>query len=212
MTGSPDDAANTLAAEWDERYTSLGAKIPDGRPNPVLIAAARELTPGRALEIGCGTGGDAIWLAGNGWQVTGLDVSQVVLDRAARAGCNAGVHVEWMCTRLEDASLPAGGFDLVTAHYPALRHSPGRDAQRALLAAVAPEGTLLVVHHADVDAEKAKSYGFDIADYLSHDDIVELLDGDWDVRITRRRPREEPAGVEGQHTHDDVLLASRRRA
>jgi len=201
-----------LAAEWDERYTALGAKIPDGRPNPVLIAAARELTPGRGLEIGCGTGGDAIWLAGNGWQVTALDVSQVVLDRAARAGRDAGVHVEWMCTRLEDAPLPAGGFDLVTAHYPALRHSPERDAQRALLAAVAPEGTLFVVHHADVDAEKAKSYGFDIADYLSHDDIVELLDGDRDVRITRRRPREEPAGLEGQHTHDDVLLASRRRA
>lgn len=55
---------------------------------------------------------------------------------------------------------------------PALRHSPGRDAQRALLAAVAPGGTLLVVHHADVDAEKAKSFGFDITDYLSHDDVL----------------------------------------
>ncbi|WP_264026579.1 class I SAM-dependent methyltransferase [Mycolicibacterium pyrenivorans] len=112
------DVAGALAAEWDERYTSLGAKIPDGRPNQVLITAARDLTPSRALEIGCGTGGDAIWLAGQGWKVTALDVSQVVLDRAARAGRQAGVHVEWVCARLEDAPLPAGGFDLVAAHYP----------------------------------------------------------------------------------------------
>lgn len=212
MTGSPDDAANTLATEWDERYTSLAAEIPDGPPNAVLIGVARELEPGRALEIGCGVGADAVWLAGQGWEVTALDVSRVALDRARARGRRAAVHVEWVCARLEDAELPEAGFDLVSAHYPALRHSPGGDAQLALLAAVAPGGTLLVVHHADVDAEKAKSYGFDIADYLSHDDIVELLDGDWDVRITRRRPREEPAGLDGQHTHDDVLLASRRRA
>ena len=210
MTDSPD-AANALATEWDERYTSLAAEIPDGAPSAVLMSVARELTPGRTLEIGCGVGADAVWLAGQGWEVTALDVSRVALERARARGRRAGVHVEWVCARLEDAELRRAGFDLVTAHYPALRHSPGRDAQRALLAAVAPGGTLLVVHHADVDVEKAKSYGFDPADYLSHDDVVELLGDDWDVHVERRRPRDEPAGLDGQHTHDDVVRALRRR-
>ncbi|WP_370333710.1 class I SAM-dependent methyltransferase [Mycolicibacterium hippocampi] len=210
MTNSPD-AANALATEWDDRYTSLAAEIPDGAPSAVLMSVARELEPGRALEIGCGVGADAVWLAGQGWEVTALDVSRVALERARARGRRAGVRVEWVCARLEDAELRGAGFDLVTAHYPALRHSPGRDAQRALLAAVAPGGTLLIVHHADVDVEKAKSYGFDPADYLSHDDVVELLGDDWDVHVERRRPRDEPAGLDGQHTHDDVVRALRRR-
>jgi SAM-dependent methyltransferase len=208
MTGSPDIAT---AAEWDERYTSLADQIPDGDPNGVLIDAASGLAPGRALEIGCGIGADAIWLAGRGWTVTALDVSQVALDRATTRGRQAGVDVAWVCARLEDAPLPTDGFDLVTAHYPALRTSTGQEAEKALLASVGPGGTLLVVHHADVDAELAKAHGFDLADFVSHEDLVELFDDGWDVRTERRRPREKPAGLDGQHTHDDVLWALRRQ-
>lgn len=209
MTGSPDSAT---AAEWDERYTSLADKIPDGDPNQVLIEVASGLVPGRSLDIGCGIGADAIWLAGQGWTVTALDVSQVALDRAAARGRQAGVDVAWVCARLEDAQLPPAGFDLVTAHYPALRTSAGQEAEKALLASVAPGGTLLVVHHADVDPEMAKAHGFDLADFVSHEDLVALFDEQWDVRTERRRPREKPAGLDGQHTHDDVLRALRRRA
>ena len=170
----------------------------------------RTLTPSTALDTGCGVGADAIWLASQGWTVTALDVSQVALDRAAATARRAGADVEWVCSRLEDLALPADGYGLVLAHYPALRHSAGEDAERALLAAVAPGGTLLVVHHADVDVELAKSYGFDPADYLSHEDVVALLGQEWDVTIERRRLREVPAGLEGQHTHDDIVVARRK--
>jgi SAM-dependent methyltransferase len=210
MTDSPD-AAKALTAEWDELYARLAAQIPDGEPNPTLVTEVRGLQPGRALDIGCGVGSDAIWLASQGWKVTALDVSQVALDRAAARARQAAVQVEWIHARLEDAQLPAGGFDLVNAHYPALRHSPMHDAAKALLATVAPGGTLLVVHHADVDVEKAKSYGFDPADYLSHSDVAALFDEDWDVQIERRRLRERPTGIELQHTHDDVMRARRLR-
>jgi 2-polyprenyl-3-methyl-5-hydroxy-6-metoxy-1,4-benzoquinol methylase len=205
------DAAKALTAEWDELYARLAAQIPDGEPNPTLAAEVSGLQPGRALDIGCGVGSDAIWLASQGWKVTALDVSKVALDRAAARARQAAVHVEWIHARLEDAQLPAGGFDLVNAHYPALLHSPMHDAAKALLATVAPGGTLLVVHHADVDVEKAKSYGFDPTDYLSHSDVAALFDEDWDVQIERRRLRERPTGVELQHTHDDVVKARRLR-
>lgn len=197
------------ADEWDERYSLLADRLPDMAPSAALIREIGDLAPGTALEIGCGLGADAVWLAARGWQVTALDVSQVALDRAAQRSREAGTEVTWHCARLEDMSLPPNGFDLVTAHYPALRHSAGRDAERALLAAVAPGGTLLVVHHADIDVDKAKSYGFDPADYLSHDDVVELLSEDWEVSVDRRRPRDVPAGLEGQHTHDDIIRARR---
>lgn len=208
MTTAPKDA-DALASEWDQRYTDLADKIHDGEPNAVLVERIDGTRPGRALDIGCGTGTEAIWLATQGWNVTALDVSRVVLDRAESRARAAQVEVEWVQTRLQDLRIPAGGFDLVTAHYPALLHTPDGDSERALLAAVAPGGTLLVVHHADLDEEAARAHGFEITDYLSHEDVVALLDDGWDVRSERRRPRDVPAGIDGQHTHDDVVCARR---
>jgi SAM-dependent methyltransferase len=206
------DSLNTgaaLAKEWDTRYTELADQIPDGAPSAVLIEHTRPLRPGTALDTGCGVGADAVWLAGRGWTVTALDVSRVALDRAAARARQARVQVDWACSRLEDYPVPLGGFDLVTAHYPALLRSPGGDAQRALLSAVAPGGTLIVVHHADIDVAKAKAHGFDPAAYVSHQDVVDMLDQGWDVTIELGRRRDVPAGLDGQHTHDDIVVARR---
>jgi SAM-dependent methyltransferase len=200
-----------LAAEWDDRYRSLADQIRDGEPSQVLVGHTEILTPGAALDVCCGVGADAVWLATQGWTATAIDVSQVALDRATERARRAGVQVDWVCSRLEDFPVPPGGFDLVTTHYPALRRSPGRDAERALLSAVAPGGTLLVVHHADVDVEKAKSHGFDPADYVNHDDVVGMLGEGWDVTVERRRALDVPAGLDGQHTHDDIVMARRLR-
>lgn len=206
MTDTP---AQTLFDEWDERYHSFLDRLPAQRPNPAVVTEITGRPAGTALDIGCGMGADAVWLATQGWNVTAIDVSRVALDRAAAHAAQAGVAVSWRRSRLEDLELPDGGFDLVTAHYPALLHSPGRDAERALLSAVAPGGLLLVVHHADIDVELAKSHGFDPAVYLLHDDVAALFDADWDVTVDRRRQRPVPAGPDGQHTHDDVILARR---
>lgn len=206
MTDSP------ISAEWDERYTTYADRMPDDPPSAVLIGVAQGLTPGTALDIGCGIGANAVWLAAQGWATTALDVSQVALDRAAARGQHAGVDVRWVRGRLEDVSVAPSDF--VVAHYPALRHSPGNDAERALLAAVAPGGTLLVVHHANVEIELAKAHGFDPSDYVGHDDVIEILeadrDADWDVTVERERLRDLPAGIDGQHTHDDVIVARRK--
>jgi len=141
--------------------------------------------------------------------VTGLDVSQVALDRAAMHARQAGASARWVHADLVQAQLPAGAFDLVSAQYPALLRTPGDDAERALLAAVAPGGTLLVVHHADIDPEEAKARGFDPADYVGPADVAALLDDGWRVEVDEKRSRDITGGAGAHHTHDLVLRARR---
>lgn len=202
-------AAEDGAAQWDQRYAGAD-QVWSGEPNGALVAEVGRLEPGRALDVGCGEGADASWLAARGWQVSALDVSVVALRRAAAAAARAGVRVQWLLADLLDAPLPPGGFDLVSAHYPALLRTPGKDAERALLAAVAPGGHLLVVHHADVDIEAAKAHGCDPTRYVSPADVAALLDERWQVSLDERRPRRVASGAGAQHTHDVVLHAWRR--
>lgn len=194
---------------WDERYQALD-RIWSGRPNDALVAEMADAEPGTALEVGCGEGADAVWLAQRGWQVTALDPSAVALERARTAATEAGVTVAWVHGGLEDPAR-SGEFDLVSAHYPAFLRTPDQDAERALLAAVAPGGTLLVVHHADVDPERAKEHGYDPADFVGSPDVLAALDDGWDVEVNEKRARNVPAGPEGQHTHDLVVRARRIR-
>ncbi len=195
-------------AEWDERYAGA-ERVWSGEPNAALIAEVGDLEPGTAFDVGCGEGADAIWLAGRGWRVTAIDVSEIALQRATAAAEQSHVEVEWIRTGLLDAPLPTAGFNLVSVHYPALLHTPDRDAERQLLAAVAPLGHLLVVHHADVDVEEAKAHGFDPADYVLPSDVALLLDESWQVTFDERRPRRILGGAGAGHTHDVVLHARR---
>jgi SAM-dependent methyltransferase len=212
MTDSPTWKPPGNAAEWDDMYAST-AQLFSGRPNFALVTDVSGLEPGRALDVGCGEGADAVWLASRGWTVTALDVSQVALDRAAQNARQSAVSVQWLHTGLVDAALPQARFGLVSAQYPALRSSPDRTAERALLAAVAPGGLLHIVYHAGFDSEEAKSRGIDPADYVWPTDVVAaLLDGDWRIRIDTERPRDAPAGGAGQHHSHDVVLQARRNA
>ncbi len=193
-------------AEWDRRYSEAG-QVWSGQPNGVLVREVAGLAPGTALDVGCGEGADAVWLAGRGWSVTALEVSTVALDRAARHAADAGATVRWVHSGLVGA--PIGQFDLVSAQYPAVPHSADHDAERALIAAVAPGGTLLVVHHADVDPAHARARGFDPADYVSPASVRALLDDGWVVEVDERRARHVATGGGAHHTHDLVVRARR---
>ncbi|WP_045875948.1 class I SAM-dependent methyltransferase [Pseudofrankia sp. DC12] len=214
---APDAAASadgyvgdrTVAARWDERYADR-EQLWSGQPNGALVAEVAGLTPGRVLDVGCGEGADAVWLASHGWDVTALEVSGVALERAARHADDAGVTVRWVHAELTHAKLAPASFDLVSAQYPALLRTPDAAAEHALLAAVAPGGLLLVVHHAGMDTHQPPDGAFDPADYVWPTMVAALLTDGWKVELHEERPRVAPDGGAGAHHADDLVLRARR--
>ncbi len=194
------------AEDWDRRYAQQHQWW-SGHPNATLVAEVADLEPGTALDVGCGEGADALWLAQRGWKVTANDISTVALERTARAAADAGVRVEVLAADLTAEPVP-GTYDLVTVHYPALRHTPDDDAIGALLAAVAPGGTLLVVGH-DFDGHEHHRPGFDPTEYVQPPDVARHLGDGWTVEVHERRPRMRPPGSPGPEVPDVVLRARR---
>ena len=204
-------ASESNAGDWDERYRGRGSDVWSGRPNGVLLTEISGLAPGRALDVDCGEGADAIWLASQGWNVTGVDISQVALDRAASAASESGVTVDWVCADFIANPPETGAYDLVSTHYPALPHSVDNEAIKALLTGVAPGGTLLVVGHALDDAEYARSHGFDPDDYVQPADVAASLDDGWTIEVDETRPFASTSHGGSPHSKDTVLKARRHR-
>lgn len=209
VTDSDHRSAGASAdpADWDAMYAG-SEQVWSGDPNSALVAEISDLTPGAAVDVGCGEGADAIWLAQRGWDVTAFDVSSTALDRAAAHIAKVGVTVQIHHAGVLDPALPAAQFDLVNVQYPALPHQQGRSLA-AVLALVAPGGTLLFVHHADADSHAARDAGFDPADYLLPSDVHEALDGGWDVQVYEERPRHVMSGGGAAHKLDLALRARR---
>lgn len=195
---------------WDDMYRSRD-QVFSGAPNGVLVAEVTGLPPGQALDVGCGEGGDALWLARNGWQVTAVDISATALQRGAAAGTDVAGRVTWRQSDLSISPPPADAFDLVSVQYFPLRLQPDHIALRGLLNAVAPGGTLLFAGHDPADLAPRPEHGFDPGDYYQADDIAGLLDPDWTVLANETRPRTAPAPAGTHHTHDTVLRARRLR-
>ena len=195
---------------WEEFY---GGDHPwSGRVNGPLEGelAARPLEPGSALDLGCGTGGDAVWLAERDWQVTGTDLAEGALARAREAAAAAGVTVRFVRAVLPE-EFPAGEWDLITASY---LHSPTSLARDAVLAraaeALAPGGTLLVVSHERGPSWRAPEEGH-LHDLPTLEDVVAslALPGVELVHAERLTlPTTSPEGVEG--TKVDTVVRVRR--
>ncbi len=203
--------AAAQAAEWDARYSERDGAMWSGRPNGRLVAEVADLTPGRALDIGCGEGADAIWLARRGWTVTAIDVSDLAVGRAREAAELPGAAVDWVSGDALQTPFPARSFDLVSMQYPALPKAAGEAAMRTLLDTVRPGGVLLAVYH-DLDdehREHMKSKGVDPADYVGADDLARLLGDEFTVELHAIEPRIDPP-PSTPHIADIVLRARRR--
>ena len=100
---------------WEERYRAA-ERVFSGNANALLVREAGDLKPGTALDLGCGEGGDVLWLATRGWQVTGVDISSTALERAAAHAAQAGLGGQVAFERHElGVTFPEGSFDLVSA-------------------------------------------------------------------------------------------------
>lgn len=123
------------------------AAMSSSPPNPHLIREVSRLAPGTALEAGCGAGSEALWLATQGWQVTGADIAPEALAVAARraAACGLAGRVAWVGADLSDWE-PGVRYDLVTTHY-AHPSIPQVDFYERLAGWVAPRGSLFIVGH-----------------------------------------------------------------
>lgn len=122
---SANDSDVSAAQMWDEMYRSR-AMIWSGEPNPQLIAEAAPLPPGTALDLGCGEGADAIWLASRGWKVTAVDVSAVALERAEAHAQERGQggNITWVQQDLARGALRPGDGAVPAFHRDALAAGP----------------------------------------------------------------------------------------
>ncbi|MEM7142686.1 MAG: methyltransferase domain-containing protein [Actinomycetota bacterium] len=205
-TGNPEHTDAHGAAAWDERYADAD-QLWSGHVNGSLEIEAGDLPAGRALDVGCGEGADAIWLAERGWTVTAVDISSVAVDRARAEAERRGVVVDWLAGDLLDRSIEPRAFDLVSLQYPAFDIARLDEVVETLERAVGAGGVLLVVGHAIPD--DAEDLHFDPADYVQPADIAPRLGDGWTVEVHEERPRP------GDHHHgghfvDDVILRASR--
>ena len=212
----PKTIAASAADVWDEKYRSR-SRIWSGEPNPQLIAEAAPLPPGTALDLGCGEGADAIWLASRGWKVTAVDVSAVALERAHTHAQERGQggNIKWMRRDLA-AWVPGELFDLVTAQFLHSTVMPWQQALQLAAAAVRTGGTLLIVgHHPEGLPPWGKHHHapekFYTAEQLALELGIEAPEWRLDVADTRHRSATGPDGEAAALT-DAVLRATRLAA
>ncbi len=134
------------AGEWDSRYAST--ELVWGRePNRFVVSEFAGLQPGRVLDLGCGEGRNAVWLAVNGWRATAVDFSSVAIDRGRELARAAGVEVDWVVADLTAYEPEPGRYDAVLIAYLHLVPEERSRVLRRAVAALAPGGHLVVIGH-----------------------------------------------------------------
>lgn len=201
-------------AFWERRYRERD-KIWSGLPNAALVDTASSLAPGRALDLGCGEGADALWLASRGWDVTGVDISSTAIRRAGEEASRLGLtdRVRFLATDLSTWEPDGQPYDLITS---AFLHSPVDIPRDAILhraaAHVAIGGHLLTLTHAapppwfDATAHPGNRFITPTQEY----DELALPNDEWSLVAAEMRPREAtgPSG-ESARVIDGILLVRR---
>lgn len=193
---------------WEQRY-GQGDKIWSGRPNARLVEVVEPLPAGSALDLGCGEGGDAVWLAARGWRVTAVDISQTALDRAAAAARAAGLTIDLQRYDLA-VSFPQGSYDLVSAQFlQTPLEFPRTEVLQSAARAVAPGGLLLIVEHANMPPWSAHHHEQlpTAAETLGS---LELDRAQWTV-VRADSPQREVTHDDQTATIADNVIAVRRR-
>ena len=173
------------AAQWDARYAQADL-VWKAEPNQWVRQHTAELASGSALDLACGEGRNAVWLADRGWRVTAVDFSAVAIDkgrrRAEAGGPRLATRIDWRVADVTDY-VPDGCFDLVMAIYLQLPAAQRRAALRIAARAVAPGGRLLVVAHHSDNRERGVGGPPDPAVLYTERDVLSDV-----VEVSRLRP------------------------
>ena len=132
--------------DWNRRYAGVDS-LWSANPNRFLVAEAEGLEPGRALDLACGEGQNAVWLASLGWDVTAVDYADVAVAKGIERAARAGVAVDFQVGDLLDYVPDARSFDLVLILYLHISSDGLRLVLERATGALAPGGTLVLVGH-----------------------------------------------------------------
>jgi len=199
-------------ARWDERYAAKGL-VWSATPNTTFAAEVADLTPGRALDVACGEGRNALWLAEQGWQVTGIDFSGVAIDKARQIAEHRGLQIEWLAEDVSRYPLPAASFDLVAVLF---LHTDPAERQLWLhnvLSALKTGGTFLYIGHDPSNIEHGVGGP---QDPRLLPDTAELLDAlpDFEVitaQVIERAVASDPGHGGGEGVAFDTLVRAVKR-
>jgi SAM-dependent methyltransferase len=192
---------------WDDRYRT-DELIWRAEPNRFLVEEVAGLVPGRALDLACGEGRNALWLAERGWQVTAVDFSAVGLAKAQRLASERALDLRWVEADVLEWEPPRSSFDLVVVMY---LHLPAVDRRRALqraASALAVGGALLVVGHDSTNLAEGFGGPQDPAVLFSPDDVVSDLKS---LQIERAERARRPVGTDhGEAYAIDAVVRARQ--
>jgi SAM-dependent methyltransferase len=195
--------------DWNDRYAGKEL-VWTAEPNRRFAAEVERLEPGRALDLACGEGRNAVWLAERGWRVTGVDFSDVALAKAAKLAASRGVDVDWVVADVLDYEPEARAFDLVAVLYLQLPREELLHAIRTAAAAVAPGGTLVVLGHDTTNLEHGHGGPKDASVLYTAEDVLPALG---DLTVDRAEPVERTVPLEdGEAVAIDAFVRAPRAA
>jgi len=161
------------AEEWNERYRASELVWSAG-PNQFVEAELADLPPGRALDLACGEGRNAIWLARRGWQVTAVDFAEAALDKGRTL--SEGLDIDWVCADATAWRDPGGqDYDVCVLAYLQLLRGARRAAVRNGYASVRVGGTFLLVAHDTTNLTEGTGGPTDSAVLMTAEDVLEDL-------------------------------------
>ncbi len=200
-------AADPSRERWNRRWAGERANAAT-TPSAFLIAETEALPPGRALDVACGAGRNAVWLARRGWRVTAVDFSDVALRAARELARASGVEVEWIEADAVTWVPPARAYDLVAVMYLQLPAGERRAALAHAAAAVRPGGTLLVVGHDLLNLTEGAGGPTQAEVLFTPDDVVAEI-GDLVIEKSLRVCRAVDAGGAARDAIDALVRARR---
>ena len=196
---------------WEQRYSG-SERVWSGKVNATMASVVAELAPGTAIDLGCGEGGDVLWLAEQGWQVHGLDISTTAVGRARAEAAARGLEgATFSATDLSTWRPEPGTVDLVTASFFQSEVALDRvEILRRAATAVRPGGHLVTISHA-APPSWAAHHPAHMVDVLAEAEQLAQPEEDWVVEVAEEQPREAtgPDGHAGEHL--DAVLVLRRR-